>query len=108
MPQVKGIQFILWVVFIVSMPLRMYTNYIAFAALGLGVLRHAGIPKFNMEYLQSVMFNENLQLIPYAGLAAMLGAQNLIIYAPLALHGVLIMGEISIGAQGPGPLSFVP
>jgi hypothetical protein len=50
MPQVKGIQFTLWVVFVVSMPLRMYTTWIAIAALALGVLRHAGIPKFNMQY----------------------------------------------------------
>ena len=108
MPHVKGIQFLVWTCFVISVPLRIYTNYLSMAALVLGVLRHAGMPKFNMQYLQTAMFNENLQLIGVAACAAMLGGQNLIMYAPLVLHGFLIMSEIATSPRSPGPLSFLP
>ena len=63
----------LWAAFILSLPLRMYTMYFVLAALVLGVLRAAGMPKFNIAYAQSVMLNENLQLLGLAACASLLG-----------------------------------
>jgi hypothetical protein len=80
---------ILWVLFIVSLPLRLYTNWLAFAALAVGVIKRFGIPKFSREFLQRIMFDDNLQMLPYLAIVAVASGMNLILYMPLVLHGFL-------------------
>jgi Transmembrane protein 33/Nucleoporin POM33 len=80
---------ILWVVFYFTIPLRLYTNWIVFAALAVGVVKRYGIPKFNKEYLQRIMFDDNLQMLPYLGVVAVGAGANLILYMPLMIHGFL-------------------
>lgn len=82
-------QMILWVVFYLSLPLRLYTNWIVVIALVIGVIKRYGIPKFNKEYLQRIMFDDNLQMLPYLGVVAVAAGGNLILYMPLCLHGFL-------------------
>jgi len=107
MPSLKGIQFILWVVFILTVIPRLYTNYFAFAALLCGVVIRAGRPQFNTAYLQSVMVDENFQLLGYTAVAAMVGAVNIIMYMPLAIHAIIICSQISCAESTPGLLGFI-
>lgn len=107
MPKLKGIQFILWVIFILTIIPRMYTNYLAFAALLCGILRRAGRPQFNTAYLQTCMFDENFQLLGYAACAAMVGSVNIVMYVPLAIHAIIVMSDISCAATCDAPLGFV-
>jgi len=51
MPKLRTVQWILWVLFFLSLPLRMYTNWLVFGALLVGIIKRFGIPKFNKEYL---------------------------------------------------------
>jgi|LauGreDrversion4_2_1035121.scaffolds.fasta_scaffold485827_3 hypothetical protein len=80
---------ILWVLFILSLPLRLYTNWLAFSALAVGVVKRYGVPKFSKEFLQRIMFDDNLQMLPYLAIVAVAAGTNLILYMPLALHGFL-------------------
>lgn len=80
---------ILWVVFYFSLPLRLYTNWIVLAALIVGIVKRYGIPKFNKEYLQRIMLDENLQMLPYLGVVVVGAGGNLILYMPIILHGFL-------------------
>jgi hypothetical protein len=52
LPAFKSYQWILWVIFYVTLPLKMYTNWIALAALVVGVMKRYGMPKFNKAFLQ--------------------------------------------------------
>jgi hypothetical protein len=38
----------------------MYTNWIALVALVVGIMKRYGMPKFNKEFLQQIMLDENL------------------------------------------------
>ncbi len=67
----------------------MYTNWIAFAGLAVGVVKKYGIPKFNKEYLQRIMFDDNLQMLPYLAVVAVGASGNFILYIPLMLHTFL-------------------
>ena len=89
MPSLSMPQMILWVVFYLSLPLRLYTNWIVAIALIVGVVKRYGIPKFNKEFLQRIMFDDNLQMLPYLGVVAVAAGGNLILYMPLCLHGFL-------------------
>ena len=108
MPQMKGLQFTVWLIFLISLPFRLYTNWFVFGALLLGILRKAGKPQFDTAYLQACMFEENFLLLGFAACASMVGAVNLIVYVPLVLHAFVTMAEISCGNPSPGPLSFLP
>jgi Transmembrane protein 33/Nucleoporin POM33 len=89
LPGLKQPQWILWTIFYVTLPLRFYTNLLLFLALGVGVVKRHGIPKFNKAYLQRIILDENLQSIPYLGVVAMSGTANFILYMPLILQGYL-------------------
>ena len=80
---------ILWVLFYISLPLRLYTNWLVFAAIVVGIVKRYGIPKFSKEFLQRIMFDDNLQMLPYLGVVAVAAGGNLILYMPLILHGFL-------------------
>lgn len=79
----------LWSVFFITLPLRLYTNWIVFAALLVGIVKRNGIPKFNKEFLQKIMLDDNLQMLPYLGIVAFAGNANFILYMPIILHGFL-------------------
>ena len=81
----KQAQVILWILFVISLPLRMYTNWFAFGALLSGVCRKNGFPKISKEYLQRVMLDENFQGIGYMLVVAMVGSVNFVVYVPLLL-----------------------
>ena len=89
LPAFKRYQWILWVVFYVTLPLRMYTNWIALAALVVGIMKRYGMPKFNKQFLQKIMLDENLQMLPFLGVVAVGGGNSMILYMPLVLHGFL-------------------
>lgn len=67
----------------------MYTNWIALAALVVGVMKRYGMPRFNKAFLQQIMLDENLQMLPYLGVVAVAAGSSLILYMPLVLHGFL-------------------
>ncbi len=69
----KTYQWIVWVVFFISMPVRFYTTWLAFFALAIGLVKRHGIPKFNKEFLQKMIFDDNLQMLPYLGVVAVAG-----------------------------------
>jgi hypothetical protein len=89
LPAFKTYQWILWAIFYISLPFRMYTNWIALAALAVGIVKRYGMPKFSKAFLQQIMIDENLQMIPYLGVLAVASGGNLILYMPLVLHGFL-------------------
>ena len=89
MPSLRTQQMILWVLFFLSLPLRLYTNWLVLLALAVGIIKRYGFPKFSKEYLQRIMFDDNLQMLPYLGVVAVAAAGNLILYMPLCLHGFL-------------------
>lgn len=78
-----------WVAFFISLPLRLYTNWLVLAALAIGLIKRHGMPKFNKEYLQKMIFDENLQMLPYIGVVAVAGSQTMVLYMPLLIHGYL-------------------
>lgn len=78
-----------WVAFFLSLPLRLYTNWLVFAAIAIGLIKRHGMPKFNKAYLQKMIFDENLQMLPYLGVVAVAGSQTSVLYMPLLIHGFL-------------------
>lgn len=89
LPSLKTYQWLLWVLFYLALPFRLYTNWLSFAALALGIVKRHGFPKFNKEFLQRIIFDDNLQMLPYIGVLAIAGGQNFILYVPLLLHAYL-------------------
>ena len=49
--------------FVLSTPLNLYTNWLGFFALLLGVIERHGKPKMNQQYLQIVMQDDDFQNI---------------------------------------------
>jgi len=94
LPSMKTYQWICWVLFFISLPLRLYTNWFVFAALVFGLVKRHGLPKFNKEFLQKMMFDENLQALPYLAIVAVVGEANMLLYMPLILHGYLEVSPI--------------
>lgn len=80
---------IVWVLFFLSLPLRLYTNWLALVALLIAIVKRYGIPKFSKDFLQRIMFDDNLQMLPYLAVVAVAAGGNLILYMPLVLHGFL-------------------
>lgn len=89
LPGLKTYNWILWVIFYITLPLRLYTNWLALGALAIGIVKRHGIPKFNKEFLQKIMMDDNLQMLPYLGVVAVAGGTSLILYLPLVIHGYL-------------------
>lgn len=61
----------------------------AFAALAIGVIKKNGIPKFNKEYLQKIMLDDNFQMVFYLLSVSVSMTPNFIIYSPLVLTAVI-------------------
>lgn len=59
MPEVKGYQYLLWFVAIVSIIVRRYTTPAVAAALVCGVVRRVGKVQFNSEFVQRAIFAED-------------------------------------------------
>jgi hypothetical protein len=59
LPVLKPIVAMMWLTFIITVPLRLYTNYFAVAALVSGLMKKHGRPEFSKAYLQRVMFDDN-------------------------------------------------
>jgi hypothetical protein len=78
-----------WLAFFISLPLRLYTNWVVLAALAIGLVKRHGMPKFNKAYVQKMVFDENLQMLPYIGVVAVAGGQTMVLYMPLLIHGFL-------------------
>lgn len=62
---------ILWLLFALSLPFRLYTSWLAFGAMLCGVIKRFGYPKFNKEYLQMIAYDDNFQMITYLGTLTM-------------------------------------
>lgn len=84
MPQFKQYQIILWALFALSFPLRMYTTWFAFGACLCGLIKRCGFPKFSQEYMQRAIFDDNFHMITYLGPLTM-GGGSFILYIPLVL-----------------------
>ena len=83
-----------WMLFVASLPVRAYTNWLAFFALIFGLLKRHGIPKFSRAYAQTIVFDENLQSLPYLGVVALIGGLSFILYVPLVLQAYLELSPI--------------
>ena len=73
LPQLKPYKALLHVLFVLSIPLFLYTNWLGFFALLLGVIERHGKPKMSQQYLQIVMQDDDFQNI---GILALLGFVN--------------------------------
>ena len=59
-PELKGAQFISWLFFVVSFTGMLGSPGLAgFAALVVGIIRKGGFPRFNMDYAQAILPDEN-------------------------------------------------
>jgi len=109
MPRLRGTQWVIWVSFMFSIMPRWYTNYFVFAGLLIGVLVKGGLPSSNKHYLGSIMFDENFQLMGYAVVTSLVGAQNLVMYMPLLVHAILMTSQISLKNKPcVGPFGLLP
>jgi hypothetical protein len=59
MPWLKFWYVTLLLAFLISYPFGLYTSHILFLASLMGILKKAGFPKFEMEYMQGVVFAED-------------------------------------------------
>ena len=98
MPSLKGPQFIMWIIFFVSVILRTNRGWAGIGALGAGIVRRGGMPKFSQEYLQAIVFEEDMQLLGVLSVASMQG--SLTSFAPLILYGLITIAKISQNPQG--------
>ena len=109
MPRARGTQWVIWVCFMFSIMPRFYTNWLMFAGLLCGVLVKGGVPSSSKQYLQSVMFDENFQMMGYAVVTSLVGATNLVMYMPLLIHAILTTSQISLKNQScVGPFGLLP
>eukprot|EP00347_Sterkiella_histriomuscorum_P023348 403334989 len=83
-PKYKLYQEVLWLLFILSLPFRLYTGFLAFGALFCGIVRRHGFPKFSQEYLQRIAFDDNFLMFTYMS-ALTMSSGSMIIYIPLLL-----------------------
>lgn len=100
MPELRAYQWLAFVLFLLSVLPRLYTNYFVFAGLILGIAVRGGKPRLTFEgmqeYGQTIMVDENFQMMGYAAVTAMVGARNLVMYTPLVIHAVLVTSQISL------------
>ena len=75
----------LWFAFALSLPFRTITNWLALAALASGIVKRHGLPKFNKEFLQRIMLDDNFQMLFYLSSVALAMTPNFIVYSPLVL-----------------------
>jgi hypothetical protein len=89
LPQLKGPQFLLWILLVLSLPFRAYTNYIALAALLSGVFRKHGMPKISKEFMRRCIFVEDFQIIGFMAVGSMGNGSGLIVMTPVLMHGLI-------------------
>lgn len=87
-PAYKTYQEVLWLLFIVSLLVRMYSGFLAFGALLLGLMRRHGFPQFNQQYLQRIAFDDNFHMLTYLSTLATSNG-SMILYIPLVLTAYL-------------------
>jgi len=58
-PQIKNVQFLLWILFVVSIPLKFYSLWICLFALFAGMVKKFGKPEFSKEFLRKYIFSED-------------------------------------------------
>lgn len=69
---------------------RSLGNILAGAALTVGIFNtHGAMPSFSPEFMAVGLRDENFLTLPFIGVCMMIGAQNLPLYLPLALHAFL-------------------
>lgn len=87
----KGPQFVAWLFFLISYITGLMSPAIAgFVALACGIVRKGGFPKMSGEYLQSVVTDENIQMLGFLAIASSAGKLGLICWMPIMIHGALI------------------
>ena len=69
MPGLKGAQYMTWLLFFVSCILMKNRGIAGAGALVAGIVRRCGVPKFNQEYMQTLVVEENFQLLGLLGVA---------------------------------------
>ena len=94
----KGAQYMTWVLFFVSCLLMKNRGMAGIGALVAGIVRRCGVPKFNTEFLQTLIVEENFQLVGLLAVASMQG--SLIAFAPLIIFGLLQCANITMNQTG--------
>jgi hypothetical protein len=102
-PSLKGVQYVLWLVAIVTIVLRKYYTIAMGAALVVGLLKRAGMVQFSTEFVQRAIFQDDFQMLGFLGVAAMVGAVNFVVFLPFLLHAWITLGQISLDPSGVQP-----
>ena len=94
-PEMKGVQFVAWMFFFASFVASSVVSLVsptmmAFVALATGIVRKGGMPKFNMEYAQSILLDENTQMLAFLAVASSSGPLSLICWGPILIHGAMV------------------
>jgi hypothetical protein len=76
--------------FLISYPLGLYTSHFLFLASLIGILKKAGTPKFDMEYMQGVVLAEDFQNVTYF-MSIIMAPKGLFLYTPLIISAVLAL-----------------
>ena len=86
----------MWLLFIVACTGVFGSPTIgAFAALACGVIRKGGFPRMSMDYAQSIIPDENMQMLSILMIAASAGPFSIVCWAPIIIHGMLVCAWIS-------------
>jgi len=95
-PEMKGIQFVAWLLFFFSFTGVMGSPaMMALVALVVGIIRKGGFPRMNMDYAQSILADENTQMLGLLAIAFSAGPFSLICWGPIVIQGALICAWIS-------------
>ena len=62
-------------------------------ALLLGVIRKGGFPQLNIDYFQSVVLDENVQMLGFLMIASTAGMFSLVCWGPVFIHAALICSK---------------
>ena len=87
----KGLQFAAWIAFVLAFITGFLSaTLVCFIALACGIVRKGGFPKLNMDYVTSVILDENTQCLGLLAIASSSGSFSLICWSPIFLHAALI------------------
>lgn len=89
-PEFKGAQFLAWLFYFLSFAGFASPTLAAFVALAIGIIRKGGFPKMNMDYAQSILLDENTQMLGMLAIASSASALTIICWAPVVIHGLLV------------------
>lgn len=90
-PEMKGPQFAAWLLFLVSFITGIFASWLAcLIALAMGIIRKGGFPRMNMDYMKTVVMDENVQMLGFLAIASSAGSLSLICWAPIFLHAALV------------------